>query len=283
MKLMVFGAGGMLGRDVIRAAEASGHDTVAAPRDNVDVTDAAAVAEAVATAGPDVVVNCAAWTDVDGAEAGEGEALRVNEGGARNVADAAARAGAAVLYPSTDYVFDGEKHEPYVESDPVRPLSAYGRTKLAGERATAEANPRHQVVRTQWLFGLAGQNFVETMLRLGAERDELTVVADQVGCPTYTGDLAAAVVELAQSGGPGLWHVAGGGECSWHEFAEGIFERAGLDCRVLAGTTEELGRPAPRPAHAVLRSERRGTPRLPDWQSGLDRYLAERSAAGARA
>jgi dTDP-4-dehydrorhamnose reductase len=273
----------MLGRDVIRSAEAAGHEVVALTRQEADVTDAGAVGDAVAAARPAVVVNCAAWTDVDGAEAHEEEALRVNAGGAGHVAAAAAEAGAAVLYPSTDYVFDGQKAEPYVESDPVRPLSAYGRTKLAGERATAEANPRHQIVRTQWLFGVAGKNFVETMLRLGADRDELTVVTDQVGCPTYTGDLASALVGLAGAEGFGVQHLAGGGECSWHEFAEGIFERASIDCRVLPGTTAELGRPAPRPAHAVLRSERPGAPRLPHWRSGLDRYMVERAAAEARA
>jgi dTDP-4-dehydrorhamnose reductase len=165
----------------------------------------------------------------------------------------------------------------------VSPLSAYGRSKLAGERATAEANPRHVIVRTQWLFGLGGRNFVETMLRLGAERGELTVVDDQVGCPTYTGDLAAALVGLAGREEWGVHHVAAGGECSWNEFAREIFRQAGASCQVLAGTTEDLGRPAPRPAHAVLRSERPGAPILPRWQSGLDRYLVERSAAEARA
>ena len=273
----------MLGRDVLRSAEAAGHEVVAVAHGDADVTDAGAVRDVVAAARPAAVLNCAAWTDVDGAEAHEDEALRVNAGGAGNVAAAAAEAGAAVLYPSTDYVFDGHKGEEYVESDPVGPLSAYGRTKLAGERATAEANPRHQIIRTQWLFGVAGKNFVETMLRLGPERDEVTVVDDQVGCPTYTGDLAAAIVGLAGGEALGVQHLAGGGECSWHEFAEGIFERAGIDCRVLPCTTEELDRPSPRPAHAVLRSERARAPRLPHWRSGLDRYLVERAAAQARA
>jgi dTDP-4-dehydrorhamnose reductase len=283
MKLMVFGAPGMLGRDVVRSAEAAGHEVVALGSEDVDVCERAAVHDAVREAGPDSVLNCAAYTDVDGAESEEERALRVNGEAAGHVAAAAASAGAAVLYPSTDYVFDGRKDEPYVESDPVRPLSAYGRTKLAGERATAEANPRHQIVRTQWLFGVAGHNFVETMLRLGAEREELTVVDDQVGCPTYTGDLAAALVGLAAGEDCGVHHVAGGGKCSWRQFAVEIFERAGVDCRVLPGTTEELGRPAPRPAHAVLRSERPGAPLLPHWRSGLDRYLVEREAAEARA
>lgn len=284
MRLMVVGAAGMLGRDVVRSAEAAGHEVVALGGSaDLDVTDRVAVHHALAQARPETVVNCASYTDVDGAETHEDRALRVNGDGAGNVAAAAAAVGASVLYPSTDYVFDGRKDVPYVESDPVAPLSAYGRSKLAGERATGLANPRHMVVRTQWLFGVAGQNFVETMLRLGGERDEVTVVDDQVGCPTYTGDLAAALVGLATGEDWGVHHVAGGGECSWRRFAEAIFERAGVDCRVVPGTTEELGRPAPRPAHAVLRSERLGTPVLPDWHAGLDRYLVERAAAGARA
>jgi dTDP-4-dehydrorhamnose reductase len=283
MKLTVFGAPGMLGRDVARSAEAAGHELVALGGEDVDVVDRAAVDAALSESRPDVVFNCAAYTDVDGAESEEQAATRVNGDGARNVAAAAAAVGASVLYPSTDYVFDGQKGQPYVESDPVGPLSAYGRSKLAGERATADANPRHLIVRTQWLFGLGGRNFVETMLRLGAERDELTVVDDQVGCPTYTCDLAAALVGLTGREDWGVHHVAGGGECSWNRFAREIFERAGVSCRVLAGTTEELGRPAPRPAHAVLRSQRPGAPVLPHWRVGLDRYLVERAAAEARA
>jgi dTDP-4-dehydrorhamnose reductase len=280
---MVFGAAGMLGRDVVRSAEAAGHELVTPGREDADVTDPASVREAVAGAAPDAVINCAANTDVDGAEANEERAMRVNGEGAGHVAAAADSAGASVVYISSEYVFDGRKGEPYVESDPVAPLSAYARTKLAGERATAEANARHQIVRTQWLFGVGGQNFVETMLRLGAERDEVTVVDDQVGCPTYTGDLASALVTVAGRDEWGTFHVAAGGECSWCEFARAIFEEAGVDCRVKPGTTEESGRPAPRPAHAVLRSERPGTPVLPRWRSGLDRYLVERASAGARA
>lgn len=278
MRLMVFGAAGMLGRDVLRSAEAAGHELIPVTRQDADVTDAAAVREIVGQATPAAVLNCAAWTDVDGAEAEEGEALRVNRDGARNVAAAAAAVGASVIYPSTDYVFDGEKENPYVESDPVRPLSAYGRTKLAGERATAEANPRHQIARTQWLFGVGGKNFVETMLRLGAEREELSVVSDQLGCPTYTGDVAAALVALAGRPAFGVHHLSAGGECSWQEFAEAIFERTGIHCRVLPATSEQLDRPAPRPANGVLESERGGAPVLPHWRSGLDRYLVERSA-----
>jgi len=248
----------MLGQDV----EAD----VSLTRAQLDVTDRDAVRAAIT--GDDVVINCAAWTDVDGAEEHEQEALRINRDGARNLAEAAGR----VIYVSTDYVFDGTKREPYLESDPVNPQTAYGRTKLAGERATAEANPRHHIVRTSWLFGPGGPNFVETILRLARERDSLRVVDDQVGKPTYTGHLAPELLELAASEEYGIHHRAGAGECSWFEFALEIVERAGLDCRVEPCTTAEFPRPAPRPAYSVLGGEQR----LPSWREGLDAYLGVR-------
>jgi len=161
------------------------------------------------------------------------------------------------------------KREPYVESDEPRPLSVYGRTKLEGEREVREG----WIVRSSWLFGWTGTNFVRTMLRLGSERDEVSVVADQVGSPTYVAHLAEATGELLERPG-GIWHVAAEGECTWAEFARTIFEEAGLDCRVHEITTEELGRPAPRPAYSVLRSEREGAPRLPHWREGLRACLA---------
>jgi len=208
----------------------------------------------------DLVLHAAAWTDVDGAESDPAGAQLVNVDGTRNVV----ALGAPLVYFSTDYVFDGTKREPYVESDEPRPLSVYGRTKLDGEREVRDG----WIVRSSWLFGPTGTNFVRTMLRLGAERDEVGVVADQVGSPTYVGHLAEATRELFELP-QGVWHVAAGGECSWAEFARAIFEEAGLDCRVREITTEELGRPAPRPAYSVLRSEREGAPRLPHWREGL--------------
>jgi dTDP-4-dehydrorhamnose reductase len=266
VRLVVTGAGGMLGQDVVRAA---GRDAVALSHADVDVTDAAAVHDAVA--GADVAVNCAAWTDVDGAESDPDGAMRVNRDGARNVAEAAER----VLYVSSDYVFDGRKRTPYVESDPTGPLSSYGRSKLAGEQATAGANPRHFIVRSSWLFGPGGPNFVKTMLRLGSERDKLRVVDDQIGCPTFTGHLAEAIVRLAETEAFGVHHIAGSGRCSWYEFAREIFERSGVDCHVEPGTTEEYPLPAPRPAWSVLGSERGHS--LPAWQEGLDAYLGVRA------
>ncbi|MEA2412838.1 MAG: dTDP-4-dehydrorhamnose reductase [Thermoleophilaceae bacterium] len=274
MKLLVTGAGGMLGSDVVRQG------AVPLTRSDLDVTDAGAVRRAFEQAGPDVVINCAAWADVDGAESHEEAATLLNGKAAGNVAAAAAAVGAAVMYPSTDYVFDGSSDRPYVESDPVAPQSAYGRSKLAGERAVAAANERHFVVRTSWLFGVAGKNFVDTMLGLGRDRDELKVVDDQIGRPTYTGHLAEALVRLAGTDAYGVHHIAGGGEpCSWFEFATAIFREAELDVRTLPCTTAEFPRAAPRPAYSVLGSERPDALGLPDWRAGLASYLAERAPA----
>ena len=256
----------MLGQDVLRAA---GGEAVGLTRAELDVTDAGAVREAIGAA--DLVINCAAWTDVDGAEEHVEEALQANRDGARNVAEAAGR----VIHVSTDYVFDGRSSRPYVESDATGPQQEYGRSKLAGELAIAEANPDYLIVRSSWLFGAGGANFVETMLRLGDERDELRVVEDQIGSPTFTGHLGASLVELAASGERGILHLAGGGSCSWFEFAREILGRAGVDCRVEPCTTEEFPRPATRPARSVLVSER-GGPELPAWQDGLAEYLAAR-------
>jgi dTDP-4-dehydrorhamnose reductase len=213
----------------------------------------------------DLVLHTAAWTDVDGAEADPAGAEAVNVAGTRNVA----ALGVPLVFFSTDYVFDGLNSEPYVESDEPRPISVYGRTKLEGEREVREG----WIVRSSWLYGWTSTNFVRTMLRLGAERDEVSVVADQLGCPTYVGHLAAATHELLALP-QGVWHLAADGECTWAEFARAIFEEAGLDCRVREITSEELGRPAPRPAYSVLRSEREGAPRLPHWREGLRACLA---------
>ena len=211
-----------------------------------------------------LVLHAAAWTDVDGAESDPAGAELVNVGGTRNVA----ALGVPVVYFSTDYVFDGTKRVPYLESDEPRPVSVYGRTKLEGEQEVHDG----WIVRSSWLFGWTGTNFVRTMLRLGAERDELSVVADQQGCPTYVGHLADATRELLELP-QGIWHVAAEGQCTWAEFARAIFEEAGLATRVREITTEELGRRARRPAYSVLRSEREGAPRLPHWREGLRECL----------
>jgi len=280
MKLLVTGAGGMLGRAVVDAATRLGHDVCGLARGELDITDADAVRQALRGERPQAVVNCAAYTDVDGAESDPKSAHAVNAAGAGNVAAAAAESSASIVQVSTDYVFDGSKREPWLESDSVAPLGAYGASKLAGELAVAAANPQHAIVRTAWLFGAGGRNFVDTMLALGAEREELSVVTDQVGCPTWTGHLAGALVELAERPSQtGIHHIAAAGSCSWNDLAIEIFERAGIDCRVLPTTSDAFPRPAQRPAYSVLGSERAQPLELPAWQDGVAQYLMSRVTA----
>jgi dTDP-4-dehydrorhamnose reductase len=279
VKVLVTGAGGMLGHDVVAACSAGGAEVVALPREDLDIGDGPAVDRAMRAHRPDAVVSCAAWTDVDGAEEHEPEATRINSEAAGVVAAAAADVGAAVLHPSSDYVFDGAKGTPYVESDHAHALSAYGRSKLAGETSVAVANPRHWIVRSSWLFGLAGRNFVDTMLQIGAEQPEVLVVSDQVGSPTYTAHLAAGIARLIEGEAYGIHHLAAAGSCSWYEFAQEIFDQSGIDCRVMAATTEMIARPAPRPPYSVLGSERPDAVALPTWREGLTEYLRERESA----
>jgi dTDP-4-dehydrorhamnose reductase len=252
---IVTGAGGQLGRALLEAfPEARG-----LTRADWDVTFPPPAGLAA-----ELVLHAAAWTDVDGAEDDPQGAAAVNVGGVQH----AASLGAPIVVWSSDYVFDGSKRSPYLESDAPAPLSAYGRAKLHGEAA---AGDRAWIVRSSWLYGPTSRNFVRTMLRLGAERDEVAVVDDQVGCPTYVGDLAEAtraVLELPH----GTYHVAGAGEVSWAGFAEAIFEEAGLDVRVRPISAAEFGARAARPAYSVLRSER-GAPELPHWRDGLRRCL----------
>jgi dTDP-4-dehydrorhamnose reductase len=262
--VLLTGADGQLGA-ALREAFAD-TNVVALTRAKWDVT----LPPPPALPAVDVVLHAAAWTDVDGAEANPQEAAAVNVGGTQHVAELDAP---LVLF-STDYVFDGSKSEPYLESDAPHPLSVYGRTKLQAEAAAGDAA---WIVRTSWLFGWTSTNFVRTMLRLGAERDEVAVVDDQCGCPTYVAHLAAAVRELLDRP-PGVWHLAADGECTWAGFAEAIFEEAGLDCRVRRITTAELGRPAPRPPYSVLRSEHPDAPRLPHWREGLRDCLGRLSS-----
>ncbi|CAN5196205.1 dTDP-4-dehydrorhamnose reductase [soil metagenome] len=270
----------MLGRAVADAAARLGHEVLPCTRAELDITDADATQRAIAAARPAAIVNCAAYTDVDGAESDWQAAEAVNVQGARHVSAAAAQIGAFIVHVSTDYVFDGSKREPWLESDLVGPLGVYGETKLEGERAVASANPAHAIVRTAWLFGAGGRNFFDTMLALGAERDEVSVVTDQVGCPTWTGHLAGALVEFAERPGEtGVHHIASGGSCSWNELALEIFERAGIDCRVLPATSEQFVRPARRPAYSVLGSQRRDPLVLPPWQDGVAQYLSTRVVA----
>lgn len=279
MRLLITGAAGMLGHRVVEAARAAGHEVVACDLDALDITDEAAVRARMADERPGAVVNCAAWTDVDGAQEHMREALEVNANAAGHVARAAAQQGARVVHVSTDYVFDGSKDAPWLESDPVGPLQSYGATKLRGEYAVAVGNPDHAVVRSAWLFGAGGPNFVDTMLRLGAQRDEVAVVSDQVGSPTWTGHLAIALVEVATSTATGTFHVAGGGACSWYELCVEAFRLADVDCTVNQTTSAAFPRPAARPAYSVLGTQRADAPRLPPWREGLEAHLRERVPA----
>jgi dTDP-4-dehydrorhamnose reductase len=267
-RVLITGAGGQLGR-ALQERFADG-DVLALTREQWDVAHPPSVN--LTQGGFALVLHAAAWTDVDGAEADPQGASAVNVGGTANVAGLCSSLGAQLVAYSTDYVFDGRKGEPYVESDAPNPLSAYGRSKLLGEAA---AGPDAWVVRTSWLFGATGHNFVRTMLRLAEERDEVAVVDDQRGCPTFVGHLAQATRQLVESDAErGVWHLAADGDCTWAELAEAVFEEAAAGCRVNRISTEELGRPAPRPAYGVLRSERDGAPVLPHWRDGLRECLA---------
>ena len=279
MKLFVTGAAGMLGHRVVAQARELGHDAVGSDIDDLDLTDADAVRRRLAAEAPDAVVNCAAYTDVDAAETAEELATQINGAAAGNVARACERAGAHLVHVSTDYVFAGDATRPYTESDAPAPRTAYGRSKLAGERAVAASGAAHAICRTAWLYGVGGKNFVDTMLALGEARDEVSVVADQRGCPTWTGHLAPALVEVAERRAAGIHHLCGSGECTWYELAVEVFHQAGVDCRVVPTTTEQFPRPAPRPPFSVLGTERDRPIALPAWQEGLRAYLSERVLA----
>lgn len=246
----ILGAGGMLGRDLVDAL--TGRDVVALGRRDVDITDAAAVAAAVE--GATVVINTAAYTRVDDAENDEASAAAVNAQGAAHAATAAAAAGAAFVQISTDYVFDGSATVPYPEDAPLAPLGAYGRTKADGERLVRSAHPTPHIVRTAWLYGEHGSCFPRTMLRLAEQRETIDVVSDQVGQPTWSVDLAEAIVRLLDAGAPaGIYHGTNSGRATWFEFARAVFEFSGLDPdRIRPTDSSSFSRTAPRPAYSVL-------------------------------
>lgn len=252
MRVLVTGAGGQVGSDVVAAL--AGHDVVACTHGDLDVGDGDACMSVIQAAAPEVVVNAAAYTDVDGCESHPDRAFRDNAAGPGNVAAAARRSGAFVITISTDYVFDGAATEPYAENAPHNPLSVYGASKSAGERAALDANPgATAIVRSAWIYGANGANFVKTMLRLSGERDTVDVVDDQTGAPTWSADLAHALVSLAAARRAGVYHVTNAGRVTWFGFARTIFELAGLDPdRVRPTTSERFVRPARRPAFSVL-------------------------------
>lgn len=281
MKITVLGARGMLGHDVMLAAENETHEVLGYGHAEVDITDPDQVARRLRLDRPDAVVNCAAWTDVDGAEDEPEGALAVNGTGAGIVAEAAAAVDAKVLFVSSDYVFDGSKTTPYLETDQTGPVSAYGISKLAGEVATMNANRRSFVVRSSWLFGINGGNFVDTMIRLGSTQKQVLVVSDQTGCPTYTWHLAYGLVRLLDSDAYGIHHMAGSGHCTWYDFAREIFRLSEMEVMTLSATTEMFNAKAPRPAWSVLESSAEHAITLPDWHEGLAAYLDQRRSQEA--
>ena len=274
--ILVVGSKGMLGQELmgLYGGAARGVDV-----GEIDITDLASVQRTLVTLKPRVVINAAAYTDVDGCETNTELALQVNGEGVAHLAMISKEIGARLVQVSTDYVFDGGKGTPYQEDDAPSPLSIYGESKLAGEM-NARFNPDHLIVRTQWLYGHAGKNFVETMLRLAGERKELTVVDDQVGSPTWTFDLALAIKALLDKGCQGTYHAANAGFVSWNGFASEIFRQAGLDIVVKPMSTVELNRPAPRPLYSTLDCGKlaadTGFEPQP-WQEALKRYLELRA------
>jgi dTDP-4-dehydrorhamnose reductase len=290
VKLLLTGAEGMLGHDVRRVAEQAGHELLLVDLPELDITDESAVEAFFEHEHPEAVINCAAWTDVDAAETKQAQAHAVNADGAGNLARAAAALGVPLLHISTDYVFDGTapldgdgRPRPYLESDPTGPRSVYGSTKLEGEQQVLAASRDHTVVRTAWLYGVDGRNFVDTMLRLAGERDAsgstpaVRVVDDQIGSPTWSGHLAPALVGLLERQVSGLVHLTGTGAVSWNGFAREIFRQAEVACCVEVATSEQMARAAPRPAYSVLESERPDVLAMPDWRDGLAGYLAARA------
>lgn len=251
MKVLITGANGMLGH-ALKTVLSGEHQLICADIDEFDVTDIDNTVRWITGVGPQTVIHAAAYTDVDGCESNADQAYRINGLGARNVAVACNRLDARMVYISSDYVFDGTNVKPYKEYDSVDPLNVYGKSKLLGENLVKEMLQRHCIVRTSWLYGPNGRNFVTTMLQMGQKMKELKVVKDQIGSPTYTVDLAEGIAKLINGPYYGTYHVTNSGECSWYDLAREIFQLTGVDIKVNPTTTEEFNRPAPRPAYSVL-------------------------------
>jgi dTDP-4-dehydrorhamnose reductase len=278
MRVMIFGATGLLGQALMR--EWSEDEVVGLSSRDVDICDRQQVSEKVATVRPDWIVLAAAYTDVDGSESNRDRAFAVNRDGAVNVAEAAKAVGARLLFVSSDYVFDGTKNFPYEIDDTRNPLGVYGRSKAEAEIRLHELMPNCCVARTSWLFGTGGKCFPDTILKLAATRPTLDVVNDQRGCPTYSVDLARAIIELCRKNAAGIVHVINAGSCTWFEFATEIVKQAGLTTGVRPISTQQMPRPARRPANSALSSARlnRFGITMPSWQDALIRYLKERKS-----
>ncbi|HEY9900084.1 MAG TPA: dTDP-4-dehydrorhamnose reductase [Pantanalinema sp.] len=292
MKVLVAGANGMLGHDLIPALRLAGHLAVSsgvlASDDpdfvSMDITDLAQVREVFAAVRPDALINCAAFTNVDGAESDVDGAYRINALGSWNLALACQEADIPLMYVSTDYVFDGARGSAYDEYDTPNPQGVYGRSKRAGEIHVERLCPRHYIVRTSWLYGHGGKNFVETIIKAASERPELRVVNDQWGTPTPTVELARTMCRLLETGRYGTYHASGEGACTWFDFAAEIVAQAGLQTPVLPQSTQESARPAPRPAYSVMDNlalRLAGLPSHLPWQEALKHYMSARPAPSA--
>lgn len=278
MKVLVTGVKGQLGHDVTAELTKRGHEPVGVDIDEMDITDAGSVNRVIGEAKPDAVIHCAAYTAVDAAEENEEACRRVNADGTRNIADVCRQLDIKMLYISTDYVFDGSGTGEWEPDDERQPASVYGQTKYEGELAVQSMLDKYFIVRIAWVFGINGNNFVKTMLRLAESRDSVTVVNDQFGSPTYTFDLARLLVDMVQTEKYGVYHATNEGICSWYEFACAIFRIAGIDMKVIPVSTQEYNAKAKRPANSRMSKAKlseQGFERLPVWEDALERYIAE--------
>lgn len=278
MKVLVTGAKGQLGYDVVKELEERGIEAVGVDIEEMDITDAASVDKVIKEAAPDAVIHCAAYTAVDAAEDNEELCRKVNADGPRNIAKVCKELDIKMIQISTDYVFNGEGERPWEPEDVCDPQSVYGQTKYEGEEAVRELLDKYFIVRIAWVFGVNGKNFIKTMLNLAQTRDTLTVVNDQFGSPTYTYDLAKLLVDMVQSEAYGIYHATNEGICSWYEFACAIFKEAGIEMNVLPVSSAEYAAKAKRPFNSRMskdKLEANGFDRLPTWQDALKRYLKE--------
>ena len=278
MKVLVTGAKGQLGTDLMHELEKRGIEGIGVDVQEMDITDAKACRRVIKNSGADAVIHCAAYTAVDAAEDNVDLCRRINGEGTRNVAQACKEADVKLMYISTDYVFDGQGTRPWEPDDERHPLNVYGQTKYEGELAVEELSDKYFIVRIAWVFGVAGKNFIKTMLRLGKERGAVSVVDDQIGSPTYTYDLARLLVDMIQTDKYGRYHATNEGLCSWYEFAKEIFRQAGMDVPVTPVSSDQFPAKAARPSNSRLSKEKlseNGFERLPAWQDALGRFLKE--------
>ena len=276
MKILVTGVKGQLGYDVVQEGEGRGLEMFGTDVDNMDITDAGQVKRVIEECKPDAVIHCAAYTAVDAAEDNQELCRKINVDGTRNSAEVCKDMGIPIMYFSTDYIFDGQGENFWKEDDPKKPLNVYGQTKYEGELNVQELIEKYFILRISWVFGVNGNNFIKTMLRVGPQCGEVGVVADQIGSPTYTYDLAKLVIDMIQTDKYGTYHVTNEGICSWYEFACEIFKQAGLDVKVNPLTTAEYPAKAARPFNSRMSKDKlinAGFKMLPSWQDGLKRYL----------